>query len=310
MIYIFVFASSFLMTYLIKKYAIHKNLIDIPNLRSSHDIPTPKGGGLAIILSFFMGLIYLYMSDLIDEKLFFALLCSLPLVIIGFLDDLHELSPKIRVLVQLFSVLLALYFIGSDTTFLNILFIFGMIWLINLYNFLDGIDGYATTEAIFVSLAAYTIFQNSALLLLAIAALGFLPFNWQKASIFMGDVGSTFLGFVFGIFMIFHMQSVNDFTIWLILLALFWFDATFTLVKRFFNAEKLTIAHKKHLFQRAVQAGLSHKSVTLYTILINIVAFIAVFLLKDTLLIYAVLVIYIIILFLLAKIIDKRVPFA
>ena len=309
MIYVLVLALSLLMTKAIKKYAIHKEIIDHPNQRSSHDTPTPRGGGLAIVISFFIGLFYLYFTDALTQKLFFALLCSIPLIIISFLDDLYTLSSKLRFLVQVISVLSALYFIGSESIFLNIFFAFGMLWLINLYNFLDGIDGYAASEALFVSFAAFIIFQNELFLVLLFAVLGFLFFNWQRASIFMGDVGSTFLGFVFGVFAVYYMQSVNDFAIWLILLAVFWFDATFTLLKRFFNSEKLTVAHKKHLFQRAVQSGLSHQRVTLYALLINMMAFFVLLLFKDSQLLYFVLAIYLIMLSYFAKTIDKRVPF-
>ncbi len=305
MIYVLVLVLSVLITIFIKRYAI----IDTPNQRSSHFIPTPSGGGLAIVVSFFVGMFYLYFQNMIEQKLLFALLSSTPLIIISFLDDIFTLSSKLRFFVQVISVLSALYFVGNDNLLLNIIFAFCMLWLINLYNFLDGIDGYAVSEAIFVAFAAFMIFQNEIFLILLVAAIGFLPFNWQRASIFMGDVGSTFLGFVFGVFALYYMNSSNDFVIWLILLAVFWFDATFTLIKRFLNGERVTVAHKKHLFQRAVQLGFSHQKVTLYAFFINITAFIALYLLKSSIFVYLVLISYIIILLILAKTIDKRVSF-
>ena len=309
MIYIFIFLTSLLLTLMIKKYAIHRNILDHPNERSSHDIATPRAGGLAIIASFFIGLFYLYMKDSITDDLFFAFLCSLPLIIISFLDDLYTLSAQIRFLVQVLTVISTLYFIGSQSIFLNILFALGMLWLINLYNFLDGIDGYAVSEVVFVSFASYSIFQNELLLILGVSALGFLPFNWQKASIFMGDVGSTFLGFSLGVMVVYHTQTFNDITIWLFLLAVFWVDATWTLFRRFQSGQKLTKAHKMHFFQRAIQLELSHKMVTLYAIFINLVAFGVLYMSQKSSFVYLSLVLYLIVLYYIAKIIDKRVPF-
>jgi len=309
MIYIFIFLASFILTYGIKRYAIYKDILDHPNERSSHDMPTPKAGGLAIIISFFAGLFYLYFSNEIEEKFLFAFLCSIPLIVISFLDDLHTLSAKLRFSIQVLTVSTALYFIGSESLFLNILFALGMLWLINLYNFLDGIDGYAVSEVVFISFASYLIFQNELLLLLGISALGFLPFNWQKASIFMGDVGSTFLGFSLGVMVVYYAKTVSDIVIWVALLAIFWVDATWTLYRRFKSGQKLTKAHKMHFFQRATQFGLTHQSITLYAMFINIVSFMLIYWFKESQFIYIVLLFYLIILSYIAKIIDKRAPF-
>jgi len=309
MIYVFIFVTSFVLTYGIKKYAIHKDILDHPNERSSHDMPIPRAGGLAIIVSFFMGLFYLYYQDVIEQKLLFAFLCSAPLIIISFLDDLYTLSAKLRFFVQVLTVISALYFIGSESILLNILFAFGMLWLINLYNFLDGIDGYAVSEVVFVSFASYLIFQNELLLILGVSALGFLPFNWQKASIFMGDVGSTFLGFSLGVLVVYHTKLPSDIVIWLSLLAIFWVDATWTLYRRFKSGHKLTKAHKMHFFQRAIELGLSHQKITIFAMFINIVSFFMLYLFKDTQIVYILLVIYLIMLYFIAKTIDKRAPF-
>jgi Fuc2NAc and GlcNAc transferase len=137
-----------------------------------------------------------------------------------------------------------------------------------LYNFLDGIDGYAGSEALFAGLGIYLIFHNPLGIVLAVASLGFLMFNWPKASIFMGDVGSTTLGFIFAIF-VFSDTSNGTIYTWLVLLSLFWFDATYTLVKRYCNGERITQAHKKHLYQRLVQSGWSHQRVVATALLVN-----------------------------------------
>jgi len=309
MIFVLLTLFSFVLTYGIRNYTIHKDFLDHPNERSSHEEAVPRTGGLAIILSFFIGLFYLYSKGMVKEDFFYAFLSSLPLIVISFLDDLYTLSARVRFFVQVLSVGFALYFIGDDSLVLNTLFALGMLWLINLYNFLDGIDGYAVSETVFVSFASYFIFGDIALLLLGVSALGFLPFNWQKASIFMGDVGSTFLGFALGIMVVYHVNSTEDIIIWLMLLAIFWIDATWTLLRRFKNGQKITKAHKMHFFQRAVQAGYSHQFVTIFAMLMNIIYFLLLYKVKDSDFIYFALVINFLIFFLVANSIDKRVPF-
>jgi len=159
----------------------------------------------------------------------------------------------------------------------NVLVVIAIVWMINLYNFMDGIDGIAGTEAITI-LGAAAIFlwvQNSGLaavcLLIIAAVLGFLIWNWPPAKVFMGDVGSGFLGFVFAVLAIWSENSgAVPLLIWLLLLGVFIVDATVTLVKRMAGGEKLYEAHRSHVYQLAVQAGYSHKQVTLTVLLINI----------------------------------------
>ena len=200
MIYIGLFLLSVVLTYAIRAYANKKAIFDVPNERSSHSVPTPRGGGLAIMLVFYTGLIYFQES--IDSTLFYALLCSLPVALISILDDLFTLSSSIRFLVQSVSAGMALYFLGGVSSidfilfelhgwWLNIIAFFTIVWLTNLYNFLDGIDGYAGSEAVMVGLGLFVFFHNPLGLVILAASLGFLLFNWHKASIFMGDVGSA-----------------------------------------------------------------------------------------------------------------------
>ena len=155
--------------------------------------------------------------------------------------------------------------------------VIGVVWMINLYNFMDGIDGLAGVEAVTVSAVAAILLWSQALdlvtscLLLAAAVLGFLFWNWPPAKIFMGDVGSGFLGFVFAVLAIWSGKSgAVPLLIWLLLLGVFIVDATVTLVKRVARGEKLYEAHRSHVYQLAVQAGYSHKQVTLTVLLINI----------------------------------------
>jgi len=276
-VYIGLFFLSLALTYIIKVYALKKAILDLPNERSSHSIPTPRGGGLAIIITFYVGL-FLF-KDEIPLNLFLALLAVFPIVLVSLIDDIKTLSSKIRLVVQMFSALLALYLLGGVNSinfisvelsgwWLNVVAFVLILWLTNLYNFLDGIDGYAATQTVMLGLGISLLLSNPLGDLLIIATLGFLLFNWHKASIFMGDVGSASLGFIIAI-LLFSETSSGKSYFWLIALSLFWFDATVTLIRRYLNQEVLTKAHKKHAYQRLVQSGWSHAQVTLGLLFFN-----------------------------------------
>jgi len=278
MLYLGLFSISLLLTYGIRDFANKKAILDIPNARSSHSVATPRGGGLAIIIGFFIGL-FIFKEEL-ESRLFYALLCVLPIVLISLIDDIKPLSSSLRAGVQSLAIVGALYCLGGvnfidfgffslQGEWLNILAFISMFWLTNLYNFLDGIDGYAGSQALTAGLGLFLFFANPLGLVLVFVSLGFLVFNWDKASIFMGDVGSASLGFIFAVFVFFDLSEANIF-IWLILLSLFWIDATVTLIRRFTNKEKLTQAHKKHAYQRLVQAGYSHAKVVSLSLVFNL----------------------------------------
>lgn len=283
MIYVGLFIFSCLLTYFIKKMAIKKCILAMPNERSSHSVPTPHGGGIAIAIVWFLGLLYLFTCKEMDTKLFYALITGLILSSISFVDDLYEIRPKIRLLAQAFVSGLGLYLLGGlsqidfgffvieNQVITNILAFFGIMWFINLYNFLDGIDGYAGSEAVFLALSGWLFFGGDYFLVLVASVLGFLVWNWHKAKIFMGDVGSTLLGYTIGIFAIYHQNHGASIFVWLILFGIFWFDATLTLYRRYRNKEKLSHAHRKHAYQRLVQSGWSHSKVVLYALGINLI---------------------------------------
>jgi Fuc2NAc and GlcNAc transferase len=277
LIYASLFLVSFVATYGIRVFAEKKQILDIPNDRSSHSVPTPRGGGIAIILAFYLGLLYFH--NAVESKLFWALFTALPIVLVSLLDDIVTLSFKVRLVVQAISAVAALLLLGGvdridfvlfelQGVWVNALAFVSILWLTNLYNFLDGIDGYAGSEALFVGLGMYLLFHNPLGMILAVASLGFLIFNWQKASIFMGDAGSATLGFLFAVF-VFSDTSNGTIYTWLVLLSVFWFDATYTLIKRYRNGESVTQAHKKHLYQRLVQSGWSHQKVVVGALLVN-----------------------------------------
>jgi len=315
---VLLFFSAALLTLSIRHYANHKEFLDHPNDRSSHHTPTPKGGGLAIMVTFYSALTYIYVQTTIDSSLFYALLSALPVVVVSLVDDLYPLSAKIRFGVQLLSALFAIYFLGGIDTlnlstlsisgvWINVIALLTIIWMTNLYNFLDGIDGYAGAEAIFVGVSAYILFGSDIALLIGTATAGFLLFNWHKASIFMGDVGSAPLGFIFAV-LILHDAGTLNFLAWLMLLSLFWFDATLTLIRRARQKEKLSQAHKKHAYQRLNQVGFSHDKVTLSSIAINLMIFIALYFTPQTYYLYLFFVL-LVLLYLLTKVIDSKKAF-
>ncbi len=322
MIYFFLFFLSFALTYLIIKIAIKKNMIAVPNMRSSHEVPTPHGGGIGIVTVWTLGLIYLYFYNLIDLKLFYAFMVGLLVSIISFLDDIYDLSVKIRLTFQALVSLLGLYFLGGlqeinfgffiiDNFFLiNIIAFFMIIWFINLYNFLDGIDGYAGSEAVFLSVCGFIFFQNQIFLVLLVSALGFLYWNWHKARIFMGDVGSTLLGYNVAIITIYFQNMGTSLFVWLILFSLFWFDATITLFRRWNNNEQIQMSHKKHAYQRLYQSGFTHDKIVYFSMGLNILLCILAYLsfcFKSFIMLFFLL--SIILMYIVVKFVDKRKSF-
>jgi UDP-N-acetylmuramyl pentapeptide phosphotransferase/UDP-N-acetylglucosamine-1-phosphate transferase len=320
---ILILVISYTGTFLVRKIALYKQILDIPNSRSSHTHPTPRGGGIAIVTAWYTGIFLMYQLRLIERDLFFALVSGIVLAFVSFLDDVITLKPWIRILIQLITVVSGLYFIdGLKVLYigdfkipfpyaLNLVIIIGAIWYINLYNFLDGIDGYASVEAIAIASGIYLITGNSVLLILIFSVLGFLIWNWPKAKIFMGDIGSTQLGYLFIILSIYFNNNLEfNFIGFLILGSLFWFDATITLYRRWRNHEKLSEAHKKHVYQRINQYGYSHQKTILVSIFINII-FIGLIFLSERLNI-SYLITFSICMFINAFIVifvDKRFPF-
>ncbi len=304
MIYVLLFLLSFVLTYFIKNHAIKNSLVAEITERSSHTVPTPHGGGVAIAITWFIGLTYLFFTHAIDTSLYYALMVGIIISAISYVDDLYELSAKLRLFTQALVAVLGLYFLGGfnelylfffsieNPIITNVFSFILIIWFINLYNFLDGIDGYAGSEAIFLSIAGYVLFMDSHFIVLAVSVLGFLVWNWHKAKIFMGDVGSTLLGYTVAIFTIYYSnQDATNFWIWIILFGLFWFDATVTLIKRYRNGEKLSEAHKKHAYQKLTQNGWKHDKVVLFSILVNIFLFTLAFTIPNKLIGFALAVV-------------------
>lgn len=319
MIYIILFLISFSLTYFIKNYMIKKSLVASVNERSSHTTPTPHGGGIALAITWFLGLVYFYFIHEIEASLFYALLFGAVISIVSFFDDIYELSPKLRLIVQSLVAVVGIvaigglnqvnlgFFIIENQIVTNVFAFFMIVWFINLYNFLDGINGYAGSEAVFLALAGFVLFGGSHFAVLAVAVLGFLFWNYNKAKIFMGDVGSTLLGYNVAIFTLYYAnQESSNLWIWIILFGVFWFDATLTLLRRKRNGEQISQAHKKHAYQRLTQSGWSHYKVTNYSIGLNIVLFTIVYFVSN---IFVAFLLALVVLFISMKFVDGKKAF-
>lgn len=265
--------------------------MDVPNARSSHQMPTPRGGGIVFVA---LWLIAALLAWFRGELSFDSALLLLPGVIlvagIGYWDDLYDLSPLWRLLVHVIAALIAVYGalivaanhsgweIFSRQGFGAACAVFVIVWSINLFNFMDGTDGLAGMEACFVFIAGgwwlwQAGAQNYAFLawMLVATVAGFLAWNWPPAKIFMGDGGSSFLGFLVAAFAL-AGQVWWDIPIllWVIVYSVFWFDATVTLLRRVLAGERWYSAHRSHAYQRLHQAGWSHHKVLLAISSVNI----------------------------------------
>lgn len=276
---------SYFLTGRIRRYAYAKNMIDTPNDRSSHSLPTPRGGGAAIVLVVFAGLIFSKIAGFMPVSFFAALGGAGALVaLIGWLDDRRDIPAGFRLAGHFIAAGWALFWLGGLPSVAilgrtvdlgwagHILAVIHLVWLLNLYNFMDGIDGIAGIEAVTVCFGGVIISiisgAESALLivpaLLASASTGFLLWNFPKARVFMGDVGSGFLGITLGIVCIEAGWAAPElFWGWLILAGAFVVDATVTLLRRAVRGEKVYEAHRSHAYQHAALKFGGHAQVSL-----------------------------------------------
>ena len=240
-----------------------KNFIDIPNERSSHTVNTPRGGGIIIVL-------FSLYACLINN--FYIPIYCLPIAIIGLIDDKYSLSNKIRYLVQLITAVIVV----SYSPFYNFLSNFNynfllniLIWIIcvitftaivNFTNFMDGIDG-IVSGCFFIIFISLSISLNLPLLIISSSIMSFLFFNWSPAKVFLGDVGSTFLGAMLAT-IIFSTDNFNDFIFVFGIAFPILIDPLLCILKRFNNKENIFKHHKKHFYQRLNQVGWSHQKIS------------------------------------------------
>lgn len=305
------FLISLGLTWLARAYALHRGLMDQPNKRSSHMVETPRGGGIAFVLVYLAILLWSMISPFTagvhSDQLYLTLLMGGGLVVvIGFVDDHRHVAVGLRFVIHLIAAVIAVTLLqmpsvdlwpglSLDGWWLKTVSVIGLVWLLNLYNFMDGIDGIASLQGISVLCGAtlILIFNHAAseatdwLLVLVACMAGFLFWNWPPAKIFMGDAGSGFIGYALGVFALYtaHTYSISLWS-WLILLGLFVVDATWTLGVRMLNGERWYQPHAKHAYQHLARKRqslcisngvsavrcrtLAHRWVILHGLLINL----------------------------------------
>lgn len=287
----FVLLCSFGLTAALRKYALCKSIIDIPNARSSHSVPTPRGGGVSIVLSFLLIFPILSFYGVVPLNDLLAIGgAGILIAVIGFMDDHGHVAARWRLLGHGLSAAWALYWINGlpPLIFFGVNIEFGwlgtifaafyLVWMLNLYNFMDGIDGVASVEAISSCLCMcilYWLSGNENLIILPayliMSVAGFLFWNFPPAKIFMGDAGSGFLGVVLGVLSLQAAWIAPQYLwAWIILLGIFIVDATFTLFRRVIRKEKVYEAHRSHGYQFAARQYGKHHPVTVAVGLINI----------------------------------------
>ncbi|SER65640.1 MraY family glycosyltransferase [Halopseudomonas bauzanensis] len=282
---------SWFLTRSLRRYALSRSLIDIPNARSSHSIPTPRGGGVAIVLAYLAVLPVVGYEGWLSWPMVIGLMgAGAWVAVIGFLDDHGHIAARWRLLAHFMGAAwllawlpelprLAIAGTSFDLGLIGyLLAALMLVWLLNLYNFMDGIDGIASVEAITVCAGGALLYALLGMpmlaappLLLAGAVAGFLVWNFPPARIFMGDAGSGFLGVVLGgLALQAAWVAPQLLWAWLILLGVFVLDATFTLLRRLMRGDKVYEAHRSHAYQYASRQYGAHLPVTMAVLAINI----------------------------------------
>ncbi|MGH7628498.1 MAG: MraY family glycosyltransferase [Gemmatimonadales bacterium] len=285
-------AAAWALTGVVRGYAVRAGMIDVPNDRSSHDRPTPRGGGLAIVLVTLTAVAIAGFAGWVHAPLTGALLIGGGLMAaVGWLDDRRRVAAGPRFAAHLAGSTAAVVLLGGlpelkvGTALVplgwagSVLAALSITWAVNFFNFMDGIDGLAGSQAVLVGLAAGGLLLwrgEGGLAFLtwvtAAASAGFLWWNWPPARIFMGDVGSGYLGFLLGTLALASERAAAvPALVWLVLVGLFFVDATATLIRRTLRRERWSVAHRAHAYQQALRLGWDHARVTRGAILVNAV---------------------------------------
>ena len=283
---------GFTLTLFIRKSALKTNRLDVPNERSSHTSPTPRGAGLAVVVAFLLGLIALLVENTISDEVFLAIaIPGLIVAIIGWLDDRgHLTSAKWRLIGHFACASLAVWLTGGlpELPLTNSTIDFGLagdiaaviylVWMLNLFNFMDGIDLITGVQTVTTSVGVAMLLLISTesdlwkiFAVLAASIVGFLFFNLPPARIFLGDVGSGFIGFTTAVISIIVAKD-EPLVAWamVILLAVFVTDATVTLLRRLLSREHVYVAHRTHAYQHLSKKLNSHLPVSLGVGAINL----------------------------------------
>ncbi|MBP2299606.1 MraY family glycosyltransferase [Azospirillum picis] len=278
-VFLLCLAAGWYLSTRVLRWLLASRILDIPNERSSHQAPTPRGGGWAVMLTVVPVFAAAGLAFGKPLETAVVLLGTLALMAVSWIDDRRPLSPLLRLVVQAMAVVLGLLALPTDELVWQGWLPWGLdraataflwLWFVNLYNFMDGIDGLAGSETILigggvalVSLAMGDFgLTGVAGAALAGAAAGFLTHNWRPARMFMGDVGSIPLGHILA-FLLATLAAHGDWAAALILPAYYLTDATITLLRRLLRGEKIWQAHREHFYQKAAKGVGRHDRVVL-----------------------------------------------
>ncbi|MGE0385636.1 MAG: glycosyltransferase family 4 protein [Gammaproteobacteria bacterium] len=271
----------------VRHWALANDMLDIPVARSSHSQAVPRGGGAAILPVVLAALTLLACTGAIGVGDAMAIgPAAAAVAAVGWIDDRHRLSVRVRLAVHLAAAAWFVLWARPPTPMPellpaaigNLLLVAGIGWCINLYNFMDGIDGLAASQAVLVGIAGSALFGLAGAggwmvlsVVVAGASAGFLAWNRPPARIFMGDVGSGLLGFLFAALALASArEGAAPWAAWVLLLGVFVLDATLTLAFRVAAGARWHEPHREHAYQRAVQCGWSHGRVTAAVIVIDL----------------------------------------
>ena len=291
-VFILLTVLSYIGVSFIRRLVLRHQIMDHPKERSSHSLPMPRGGGLAIVVLVLGTSLWFANATNLNRSLTYIVLGAI-LAWVGWRDDIYSLSPKFRFLVQgliaIISILVMGYFrvvripmigdvdLGIIGIVITVLWIIGMI---NAYNFMDGIDGMAGGVALSAGLCWIVLSSNVhnpfvfwVALSIAASSLGYLGHNWPPAKIFMGDVASTFLGYSFAVLPLLSAdQSGDALTIGTLLMWTAIIDPGATFIGRLLRRENIFSRHRSHLFQRLVIGGYRQGTISLLYILLTLLA--------------------------------------
>lgn len=279
--------ATIVMVWVVRGQLLRHNILDTPNARSSHDVPTPRGGGIgvmSVLLPIWIVIAFAVPSEPGITARWVIPLAVIALAAVSWIDDLRTLGALPRLGVQVIATIVGVLmlpgpvFQGLFPLWLDLtIAAIGWIWFVNLFNFMDGIDGISGVEAIGIgggiALVGFLALDSQNTLpwhglIIAAAATGFLVWNWHPAKIFLGDIGSIPLGYLLG-WLLLLLAALGYLQAAIILPLYYLVDATLTLLRRLQRGEKVWQAHREHYYQKAVQNGRNHAQVSIAVALTN-----------------------------------------
>ena len=274
---VIVFLLGIILLRYYESYATKKGIFALPGNRTLHENKTPRGGGIVFSTLFVFGIATLFMLNVINFEVLMVIgVGGFLAASFGFIDDIFDIYEGYKLVIQCLLSIWIIYWLDSSTLiawippwFSLFMTAFLLVWMMNLYNFMDGIDGMAISGGLFISILASVLsfisggFELSIIfILLAFSLIGFLLYNWPPARIFMGDSGSIFLGYCFGALVLKSLITGDiSFWVWIIIFSYFWVDTTVTLLLRIVIIKKY-LPHRSHAYQNLARIWNSHVKVT------------------------------------------------